>query len=593
MELKDYRELLDIATKGLCAVTTEMRVELQEVPKSVDRMVVENLVLTSDDICLDPVLLSRRIDETFAQKKTLMETLKATRILTPAAQWCPEDASEYEEKLSAIRAEDHDNIDAHSLRVLITRGLKGVAQIADMAYRIGFEDEGIDPFLQRVLQRTLKFNLSIGLLFNLSMEVGGFGYRAMGLLDKALIDRYGTPSLTNVELGVRKNPGILVAGQDLRVLECVLQATDGQGVDVYTYGELLSAHAYENLRSVDHFAGQYGDSPENQTADFADFHGPVIFAGSGVKAPEESFRDRFYTAGLTFVPEVRNFQPDEDLWYDFTEVVEQAKACEPPKDKRIGEQIIGFGHDQLNTMGERILGSLNDHSIDRLIAILGTDSADPRETYFADLAAELPKNSAILTAGSVQSRLATLGLGTVRGIPRVLTVGQLPDQYSICMFAMKLQADLEKYDLNGVPVSFVLSISDERSLLSLLVLLYVGAKKIVIGPAIPNFLTENIFGIFEKNFGLTAAGTPSEDAKAFFEKTENTDGTIDTNMLIIDILDKYPEAATILMNVGMSCVTCGSALYESLAEACMVHGLDPEDIKEVLDHELGLVEDDE
>lgn len=593
MDINDQRELLDIATKSLCAVTTEMRVELIRVPKEIDRFIVENLCLTADNTNYDSEVLSKRIDETFAKKKELMGQLKATRVLAKAAQWNPESPDEYEAKLDEIRAEETQNMDAHALRTLITRGLKGVAQVANTAYAVGFEDEGIDPFLQRVLQRTLKFTLSIGLLFNLAMEVGGFGYRAMGLYDKAMTERYGTPKITNVELGVRKNPGILVAGQDVRVLECVLKAAEGKGVDVYTHDELMGAHAYPTLQNIDHFAGNYGGSNETQQADFESFNGPIIYAGSGLKAPLDSYKDRLYTAGPTGYPGAKHFDADDDFFYDFSSVVEQAKTCEPPKQLQMGEAVIGFAHDALYNMSDRITGSMKDNSIERVIAVIGTDGSDSLNDYYTKMAQALPKNSAILTAGSVQYRVNNLNLGTVMGLPRVMSSGQLADMYSIAMTALKFQADLEKYDLNGVPITFVTAINDERSLLAFLVLTYIGAKKINIGPQVPDFLTENIFGIFQKNFNLQVISDPEADVESFFaKKAVNDNGEISTDMLIIDIIEKYPEAANILMSCGMSCVTCGAALYESLAEACMVHGLDPDDVKEVLDHELGLVKDE-
>lgn len=594
MDIQDQRDLLDIATKSLCAVTTEMRVELIRVPKDIDRYIVENLCLTADNTNFDSEVLSKRIDETFAKKKELMGQLKATRVLAKAAQWNPESPEEYAAKLEEIRAEETQNLDAHALRTLITRGLKGVAQIANSAYAIGFEDEGIDPFLQRVLQRTLKFTLSIGLLFNLAMEVGGFGYRSMGLYDKATTERYGTPKLTNVELGVRKNPGILVAGQDIRVLECALKAAEGTGVDVYTHDELLGAHAYTVFQNVDHFAGNYGGSNETQQEDFASFNGPIIYAGTGLKEPLDSYKDRFYTTGQTGYPGIPHFDPDDEFFYDFSAVVEQAKTCAPPTELQKGELVIGFARDSLYNMSDRITGGMQDNSIARVIAILGTDGPDSLNSYYTGLAQALPKNSAIMTAGSVQYRVNLLGLGTVLGIPRVMAAGQVADMYSVAMSALKFQADLEKYDLNGVPMTFVTALNDERSLLSFLVLTYIGAKKIVIGPQVPDFFTDNIFGIFQKNFSLQIISSPEEDVESFFaKKAANENGEISTDMLIIDIIEKYPEAANILMSCGMSCVTCGAALYESLAEACMVHGLDPDDVKDVLDHELGLVPDDD
>lgn len=595
MEITDLKELLDLATKGLAAVTTEMRVELKQVSKETDLFILTNLVLTSEDTNLDQDVLMKRFQDTIALKKQLLKEIKAAHILPEDALWVPENHKDCVAELKSIRKKDSANADAKALRTLIVKGLKGIAIFSLNAFAIGYEDEGISPFVERVLQRTLKFNLSVGLLFNLSMEVGGFGYRAMGLLDKAAVEVYGTPELTNVELGVRKNPGILVSGTNMAVLDAVLKQTEGTGVDVYTHGGLLSAHTYPNLKKYDHFAGNYGGSWQNQTSDFALFHGPVILTGSGVMAPTDRYADRLYTTGTAGLPGVRHLDDNAVGENDFSEVIEQAKTLNPPVELRKGEVIIGFAHDQMFKMLDLIKGGLKDHSIDRMVAFVGTDGPEPERTYYTAVAKGLPKNSVILSAGSVGYRFQGLGLGTVHGLPRHLNAGHNGDTYSICMTALKLQADLEKYDLNGVPITYNVSLHDEASTVSLLTLLYVGAKNVRIGPDIPDYMTENILGVFEKNFGIRKIGTPEEDIDDMFaEKKKVGEGQpIDTGMLIVDIIEKYPEAAQILMNCGMSCVTCGAALYESLSEACMVHGLDPEDVKEVLDHELGLVSDDD
>lgn len=592
MTVTELRAVLDLATKSLAAVTTELRVEMKDVPKAADLLILRNLCMTADGVNSDEAVLNAAIEETLGQKRTLLADVTAPRVLPVDSLWDPAGPEEYAEKLKEIEAKETENADAYSLRRIVLAGLKGIAGFAWEAYQIGYEDEGIDPFLQRVLQRTLKYTLSVGLLFNLSMEVGGFGYRSMGLLDNARIERYGSPKLTNIELGVRKNPGILVCGSDIRALECLLDQTKGTGVDVYTHDELMSAHCYPQLSGLDHFAGNYGGSMVNQEEDFTAFNGPIVVTGGVLNAPAEAYADRIYTTGVAGFEGVPHLTTDADSVTDFSAVIEQAKTLTAPTALRQGEVVTGFGHDQLYSMGDMLTNAIEDESIAKIITVIGTDGTEAERSYISELVDSLPKNSIVMTDGPVKFRFNDQYLGTLRGMPRTMDIGALSDTYSFCMAALKLQADLGKYDINGVPISYLVSLGDERAMTALLTLIYIGAKNLVVFPAYPDYMTDSIVGVFEKNFGLRLAKSPAEDVEAFFaKKPVNADGPIDPNMLIIDIIEKYPDAAQVLMNCGMSCVTCGAALYESLSEACMVHGLDPEDVKEVLDHELGLVED--
>ena len=592
MTSKNLAAVLDLATKSLAAVTTELRVEMKDVPKSADLLILRNLCMTMEGVNTDEAVLGSAIEETLDVKRTLLADVTAPRVLPVDSLWDPAGPEEYEAKLAEVAEKENENADAQSLRRIVLSGLKGIASFAYNAYQIGYEDEGIDPFLQRVLQRTLKFTLSVGLLFNLSMEVGGFGYRSMGLLDNARIERYGSPKITNIELGVRKNPGILVCGNDIRALECLLAQAKDTGVDVYTHDDLMSAHCYPELTGIDHFAGNYGGSLNAQTEDFTKFNGPVVITGGKLLPPEEAYRNRIYTTGFAGAAGVPHLEMDGDNVTDFSAVIEQAKTCAPPEELRRGEIVTGFGHEQLYAMSEMITGAIEDNSIGKIVTVIGTDGAEEERAYVSELIAALPKNSTVMTAGPVKYRFNDQYLGTLRGMPRTMDIGDLSDTYSFCMMALKLQADLNKYDINGVPISYVVSLGDEAAMTALLTLIYIGAKNLVVVPSFPDYMTESIVGVFEKNFGLRTAKTAAEDVEAFFaKKPVNADGPIDPSMLIIDIIEKYPDAAQVLMNCGMSCVTCGAALYESLSEACMVHGLDPEDVKEVLDHELGLVED--
>ncbi len=585
MQDKLLQDTLDLCTKTLAAVTTELRIEQAEVPQSASHLIMVNLCMTSEQSNADPVTLQQQIKKTLDLRDQLLEQVTVKNVLPPEVQWAPAGSADYEEKLKEIEEKTANKQDANGLRQLILSALKGVAQICLAAYDVGYEDDGIALFMERLLLRTLKYNLSVGLLFNLALEVGGNAYRAMNLLDQACQSRYGTARLVNVELGVRNRPGILVCGQNIAALEDVLKATENQGVDVYTHDDLYFAHSYPELQKYDHFAGNYGGARFRQKEDFTSFHGPIIVTSGGIEAPEESYRDRIYTIAPVFYPGIPNLTKSE-----YGKLVEQAKNSAIPEALQQGEHISGFSCETLQQMSDNLLSSMKDGTLSKLLVLVGDD--EPAAAYFTDLCKALPKNAAAITAGSIKFRTMGLQLGTLRGMPRVMDAGGIADLYAVLTVAMKLQEGLGKFDINGVPLAFFVSLHSNLSYAALLAILYVGSKNVYLSK-LPEFFTESVFSIFQKNFGLHIITTPEEDAEALFTVPSVKEGSIDVNMLIIDIIEKYPEAAEILMSCGMSCVTCGSALYESLAEACMVHGLDPEDVKEVLDHELGLVEDDE
>lgn len=587
MDYKFLQKTLDLCTKTLAAVTTELRIEQAEAPKEASHLILVNLCMTADNANADPVTLEQQIRRTLSVRNELLEKVVAKTVLPPEVNWNPESSAEYLSKLQETDRKDSANPDAAGLRELILRALKGVAQLCLVAYNVGYEDDGISLFVERILLRTLKFNLSVGLLFNLSLEVGGNAYRAMNLLEQACRNRYGVTRLVNVERGTRKNPGILVCGHDISVLEEVLKATEKQGVDVYTHDDLYFAHAYADLMKYPHFAGNYGGARFRQKEEFAAFSGPIIVTSGTLEEPDPSYENRIYTTEPVFLPGVPNLTVTDD----YTAVVAQAKESNPPTALQMGEHISGFTGDTLQQMTEGFVSAMKDGSLSKLLLLIGDDTK--AASYFTSLCQNMPKTAAAMTLGSVKYRTMGLQLGTVRGMPRVMDAGGYAGLYSVLGTAMKFQEALGKFDLSGVPIRFFLSLDGCLSYAALLAVIYAGGKHIYISTR-PDFLSDSLFSIFQKNFDLTLTTDAKEDLETVFRAQPAAEqGAIDVNMLIVDILEKYPEAAEILMSCGMSCVTCGSALYESLAEACMVHGLDPEDVKEVLDHELGLVPDEE
>ncbi len=583
MEFCKAQQALDFATKGLAAVTTELRVELKEVPKEASKRILLNLCMTADNTNCDEVTLTQQVFETIKMRDRLVADVMAQNVLPKDAYWTPKDASEFEPKLAELDALEAENEDAKALRELLLKGVKGIALLCFEAHKFGYEDEGISPFVERILLRTLKFNLSVGLLFNMVLETGGYVYRAMNLVDTAGKKACGETKLTNVELTTRANPGILVCGSDVSVVKELLNLTKNQGVDVYTHDNLMNAHAFEGLQQADNFAGNYGGSMLNQVEDFTSFHGPIVVTASGLMEPDIAYKDRLYTTLPCFYPTI----PDVS---NFETVIEQAKTCEPPEQLRLGEYVTGFTAATLEKMEETITAAMKDETLKKLVVAVGDDTETAQ--YYTALAMALPKTSILMTAGSVKYRTMNLQMGTLRGMPRNMDAGAISDLYAPLSVSMKYQTILDKYDINGVPMTYHVSLGSELTYAAMLSIIYAGVKGFYVSEK-PAFMTEATWGIFQKNFGIKVATTAEADVEAMFTVKENVAGTISTDMLIIDIIETYPESAEILMSCGMSCVTCGSALYESLAEACMVHGLDPEDVKEVLDHELGLVEDDE
>lgn len=596
MDIKDLREVLDYATKILSVVTNETRARFQKLPEGTDRLVVKNLCMTTGECNSEADRLKKQIEKTFALKDEILKGINDDADTFREFVYShPKNEDEYEALLLLLREKEYENADAKSLRELVLSGLKGISWYVYQASLVGYTDEGIEPFIQRSLAHTLNFEWSIGILFNLAMEVGGFGYRVIGLLDSAYEGYYGEPEITNIELGVRKNPGILVAGENLRTVEAVLIQTAGTGVDVYTFGEAISAHTYPELKKYDNFAGNYGGLYDDQHRNFESFNGPVIYSGTGLQEPLDSYKDRLFTVGPLGYPGVKHvYEPDpKEGVADFSEAVEMAKKSEPPMSLRMGEVVAGFGHSQLDHFADTVVRSVKDGSITRLVVMAGTDGSGEERGYYKEYAEKMPGSALILTAGTLQYRFSDCNLGVLRGMPRILPCGQLGDVYSILMFALRVQTDLGKMDLSKAPVTFNLSLNGEKSLLTLLTFVYIGAKEITIGPDFPDIFTEAVSGIFKKKSGVKVIGDPEEDVKCLSEGITLPGGPITTDMLIMDIIEMYPESVSLLLECGMACVSCGSAVFETLEQASLVHGLIPDDVCDFLNIELGLVKDED
>jgi len=431
---------------------------------------------------------------------------------TDAATWAaaPQD---YASKASAVGVLATENEDVRSLRELLIYGLKGMAAYAHHASVLGKRDPAIFAFMHKAMAATTDDTLSAAELTALVLECGAVGVSVMKLLDQANTDAYGTPEVTTVDLGVRDRPGILISGHDLKDLQMLLEQTEGQGVDVYTHGEMLPAHYYPAFKKYGHFAGNYGNAWWKQRDEFERFRGPILMTTNCVVPPAESYKNRLFTTGVTGVPGVRHIDAAPDGSKDFSAVIAAAKACPPPEQLETGSIVGGFAHGQVAALADTVVGAIKAGKIRKFVVMAGCDGRHKERSYYGDFASALPKDTVILTAGCAKYRYNKLPLGDIDGIPRVLDAGQCNDSYSLALTALMLKDAFGLADVNELPIAFNLAWYEQKAILVLLALLYLGFKNIHVGPTLPAFLSPGVAKVLVENFGLAGIGTVDNDIK--------------------------------------------------------------------------------
>ncbi len=575
-EVAAMQDLLIYVTRGLSAITTQLRAEGKDVSKDVNHMVTWNLFTTITNANFDKDAIVARIVETLDWKLTLLARVSHPEVLPEAALWAGNDPTGFAAKAAQVGVLATENEDIRSLRELITYGLKGLAAYSKHANALGQDDEAVDAFLQRALAATLDDSLTADELVALTLETGKYGVDGMALLDKANTTAYGNPEITKVNIGVRKNPGILVSGHDLRDLEMLLKQTEGAGVDVYTHSEMLPAHYYPAFKKYAHFAGNYGNAWWKQKEEFESFNGPILMTTNCIVPPKDSYKDRLYTTGAAGFPGCRHISGEAGAEKDFSELVAHAKRCAPPTEIETGEIIGGFAHNQVLALADQVIAAVKSGAIRKFVVMAGCDGRTKSRNYYTDFAKALPKDTVILTAGCAKYKYNKLNLGDINGIPRVLDAGQCNDSYSLAVIALKLKEAFGLDDINDLPIVYNIAWYEQKAVIVLLALLYLGVKNIHLGPTLPAFLSPNVVKVLVDTFGIAGIGTVEDDLVLFFGK--DAAAGITGDMRIGDILRKYPDAAPILMDCGMHCLGCPSAQMESLHDACGVHGLDAEEV---------------
>ena len=518
------QDMLVWVTKGLSEVAVRMREENQNVPDGVNSQVVENLFITITNANFDDEAIIRKIKETLEMKRELAKSLSGTEPMSPAALW--DDAEHMEEKAKSVGVLSTEDEDIRSLRELITYGLKGMAAYLKHAAALEAKSENRNTadgkrdtaaFLEKALAATLNPALTAEELTALALETGEYGVTAMALLDEANTSSYGHPEITEVSIGVRKNPGILVSGHDLYDLEQLLEQTDGTGIDVYTHSEMLPAHYYPAFKKYSHFVGNYGNAWWKQKEEFEAFGGPILLTTNCLVPPRDSYKERLYTTGAVGYPGCRHIEAGEDGKKDFSQIINQAKQCPPPVELETGSIVGGFAHNQVLALAEPIVEAVKSGAIKKFVVMAGCDGRAPSRNYYTDFAKALPKDAVILTAGCAKYKYNKLNLGDIGGIPRVLDAGQCNDSYSLAVIALKLKEVFGLEDINDLPIIYNIAWYEQKAVIVLLALLSLGVKNIHLGPTLPAFLSPNVAKVLVQQFGIAGIGTVEDDMKLFFE----------------------------------------------------------------------------
>ena len=508
------QDLLVYVTKGISAITTALRQEGKQVSAKINHLITLNLFTTITNANFDKESIESRIRATLTEKEILLKQVTNLTVLPEAAKW--NGSENWEEKARTVGVLSTENEDIRSLRELITYGLKGLSAYSKHANVLLEDNDEVDAFLQKALAATLNDNLSVEDLIALTMETGKYGVSGMEMLDKANTDSYGNPEITKVNIGVRKNPGILVSGHDLRDLEMLLEQTQGTGVDVYTHSEMLPAHYYPAFKKYPNFVGNYGNAWWKQKEEFESFNGPILITTNCIVPPKDSYKNRLYTTGAAGYPGCTHIPGEIGKQKNFSAIIEHAKKCVAPSEIETGEIIGGFAHAQVLALADKVVEAVKSGAIKKFVVMAGCDGRAKSRDYYTEFAKALPKDAVILTAGCAKYKYNKLSLGDINGIPRILDAGQCNDSYSLAVIALKLKEVFGLDDINDLPIIYNIAWYEQKAVIVLLALLYLGVKNIHLGPTLPAFLSPNVAKVLIENFGIAGIGTVEEDMEKFF-----------------------------------------------------------------------------
>ena len=528
-ETSGLQDLLIHTDKGVAAYSSVLRKNgkaKELIEGKVNRYLINSLFITitnanfDDDAILDEIKAGLKLREELKALATEEEKKEAEKYGADLVNWyyeSDEDLIKFSENQSVVGVLRTENEDVRSLRELIVYGLKGLAAYAEHAFNLGKTSEEIFAFVEEALLGTMDDSLTAEQLVALTMKTGEYGVKVMALLDEANTSVLGTPEITKVKIGAGKRPGILISGHDLWDLKQLLEQSKDSGVDIYTHSEMLPGHGYPELKKYSHFYGNYGNAWWDQRKDFTNFNGPIVFTTNCIVPPVKNatYKDRVFTTNAAGYPGWKRIKVNADGTKDFSEIIELAKTCQPPVEVESGEITVGFAHNQVLSLADKVVENIKSGAIKRFVVMSGCDGRMSQRHYYTEFAENLPKDTIILTSGCAKFKYNKLNLGDINGIPRVLDAGQCNDSYSWAVVALKLKEVFGLNDINELPLVFNIAWYEQKAVIVLLALLYLGVKNIHVGPTLPGFLSPNVAKVLVENFGIAGITTVEEDLKKF------------------------------------------------------------------------------
>lgn len=523
-ETANLQDLLIWVSKGI-SYYNEKAKEQGVQDEETGLFLIENLFSTITNANFDDEWFEDRIQESFEVRQNIRDRYESEagslneEELPEAATWRSHRVEDLYEKSREVGVLTTEDKDIRSLRELLTYGIKGIAAYADHAYVLDEKEEEIFDFVQKGLAATLDDSLGVDELLDMVVEAGNIAVETMETLDRANTGAYGDPEPTEVNIGVRDNPGILISGHDLKDMEELLEQTEGEGVDVYTHGEMLPANAYPAFKEYDHFVGNYGNSWWKQDEEFEKFNGPILMTTNCLVPPEDSYSDRVYTTGVVSFPGLTHIDEGKNGGQkDFWEVIDHAKDTEPPVELESGTIPGGFAHDAVLDRADDIIEGIQSGDIRGFVVMGGCDGRHASRDYYKEVAGELPEDTIILTAGCAKFRYNKLDLGTINGIPRILDAGQCNDSYSLIKIAKELAEATGVDDINDLPISYDIAWYEQKAVTVLLALLSQGIEGIRLGPTLPAFVSEDVLDVLVDKFNLKPIGSVEDDVEAILEE---------------------------------------------------------------------------
>lgn len=518
-DVSNMQDLLLYVAKGV-SIFADLGRKNQIVSLEADKYVFDALFTTITNANFDKNAIIAKIKQGFEIRENLKTNLSQKGITTDGklhdcATWIGSE-KDFEIKSTSIGILSIENEDIRSLKELLTYGVKGMAAYAEHAFNLGHQDDSVFEFMHRAMVSTT-LELSVDELVGLVLECGKFGVNAMALLDKAHTGAYGNPEITEVNLGVRNNPGILISGHDLKDMESLLKQTEGTGVDVYTHSEMLPAHYYPAFKKYEHFVGNYGNAWWAQKDEFTSFNGPIIFTTNCIVPPSKSatYADKIYTTGAAGLAGATHITTNKNGEKDFSAIIEHAKKCAAPIEIETGKIVGGFAHNQVIALADKVVDAVKTGAIKKFFVMAGCDGRQKDRSYYTDFAAELPQDTVVLTAGCAKYRYNKIDMGDIGGIPRVLDAGQCNDSYSLAVIALKLKEVFGLEDINDLPIAYNIAWYEQKAVIVLLALLHLGVKNIHLGPTLPAFLSPNVAKVLVENFGIAGIGEVKADIEMF------------------------------------------------------------------------------